>query len=128
MQLLFIPEFASQQLCRVVGDFPQPLLQGLALFAVEAGRHRALWRLDDTVVAPGLVAGAAWLLLLLSPGCSRLACWSSPGVPWAGLLAELLLPSVSLPGVPWVSLLAAAVAVNVSDGMSRVPLCWAYTA
>ena len=57
MQLLFIPEFASQQLCRVVGDLPQPLLQGLALFGVEVGRYRALRRLDDIVVSTRLVAG-----------------------------------------------------------------------
>ena len=37
MLLLFVPEFASQQLAGVVRDLLQPLFQGLAAFAVEAG-------------------------------------------------------------------------------------------
>ena len=57
MQLLFILEFAPQQLRRVIGDLPQPLFQGLALLGVEVGRHRALWRLDEVVVSHRLDAG-----------------------------------------------------------------------
>lgn len=37
MLLLFVPEFAAQQFTGVVRDFLQPLFQGLAVFAVEAG-------------------------------------------------------------------------------------------
>lgn len=40
LALLFQPEFAPQQLARIVGDLPQPLFQRLAAFAVE-GRFDA---------------------------------------------------------------------------------------
>ena len=54
MQLLFIPEFAPQQLGRVVGDFPQPLLRA--------------WRCSASrLVETGRCGG--WVVLSSSPGC-----------------------------------------------------------
>ena len=41
MLLLFVPEFASQQLAGVVRDLSQPLFQGLAVLLVEAVVRRA---------------------------------------------------------------------------------------
>lgn len=81
MQLLFIPEFAPQQLGRVVGDFPQPLLQGLALFGirlVETGRCGGWVVLSSS---PGCELPGPCALLAFSPWAWAEACSSLPGVP-----------------------------------------------
>ena len=84
MLLLFVPEFASQQLAGVVRDLLQPLLQGLAALAFQACVGGAQWRRGGLLVAQFAAWHfvAAWLW--------RSGCLSLTGAGFALAVGRLL--------------------------------------